>query len=184
MIRLTAEAYLPAHDESDAASSAAGRALDRHVFLRCDRSPECHARARPPDDASPDSEVSRGCLAQDGLVQFRLGDQLHQTSILPRFQTLFLIAPDAPVLFPPAIVRVVRHTDLTICLGHIPTLRQQNLHFTKLLNGLFGPESLTWLSLPPALESNSEFTILELVAVMGAGQTEVSPVINTGTHYH
>ena len=58
------------------------------------------------------SALRRGGNA-GGVV--RLGDQLHQTSILPRFQTLFLIAPDAPVLFPPAIVRVVCHTDLTRC---------------------------------------------------------------------
>ena len=49
-------------------------------------------------------------------------------------------------------------------------LRQQNLHFTKLLHDPFGLESLTWHSLPPVLESNPNFTTLELAAVMGAGQ--------------
>ena len=77
------EAHLPAYDEFDAASSGTDRALDTLEVLRCDRGPESDARAPPSDDASSDSEVSRGCPAQDGLVQFRFGHQLLQTSILP-----------------------------------------------------------------------------------------------------
>ena len=65
------------------------------------------------------------------------------------------------------VVRVVRHTNLTTCLGHIPARRQQNLRFTKLLNDLFGPESFTWHSLPPVLEPKPEFATPELVAVKG-----------------
>ena len=78
----------------------------------------------------------------------------------------------APVLLPPAIVRVVRHTDLTAYLGHISALRKQNLHFAKLLNDLFGLESLTWHSLPPVLELYPVFATLKLVVVNG-GRSDV-----------
>ncbi len=86
------------------------------------------------------------------------------------FQKLCLIAADAPVLLTPAVVRVVRHSDLTTGLGYIAALRQKNLCFTKLLDNLFGFESLTWHELPPSLGPKPEFTTLELVSVKGAGQ--------------
>ena len=77
------------------------------------------------------------------------------------------------VLITPPIVRVVRHTDLTTGLGHIAALRQQNLRFTKLLDDLFGLESLAWHELPPSLGPIPEFTTLELVAVKGGQVTAV-----------
>ena len=36
---------------------------DTHDVPRPDRSPECHSRARPPDDASLGLKISRSCLA-------------------------------------------------------------------------------------------------------------------------
>ena len=148
------------------------------------------------DDALPERfvadvrrlPVSLRRFLQNLHVDSLLRHQLLQTGILPfqLFQTLCLIAPDAPVLLPPAIVRVVRHTNLTTCLGHIPAPRQQNLRFTKLPNDLFGPESFTWHSLPFVLEPRPEFTTPELVAVKGAGQLTVAfrwPDTNTfGAH--
>ena len=81
-----------------------------------------------------------------------------------------------PLLLSPAIVRVVRHTDLTTCLGHIPALPQQNRQFTKFLNNLFGLESRTWHHLPPVFEPNPVLTTLELVAVM-KGSSSKSGVV-------
>ena len=124
MIRLTRRGSSSGHDESDAASSEADREPDTHDARRQRLSPVHHANAPRSDDASPDLKASRGSFPENRLVQLRLGHQLLQPGVLTLqfLQTLCPIAADTPVLLSPAIVRVVRHTDLTTGLGDIPTL--------------------------------------------------------------
>jgi hypothetical protein len=128
----------------------------RSTFGNAITSLTSNAHARPTDDASPDSEVSRGGLSKYRLVQFRISQQLLQSSIFPvKFlQTPGLIGTNSAILLTPAIVRLVRNTDLAARFCNILSLRKKNLSFSKLLKNLFCLESLTWHRMHPHLKPN------------------------------
>src|SRR6185295_8832146 len=91
------------HAGSVAACSAIGPALDTPgaALRRC--GPEHLEHAPPHAAASPGSEVSRGGLPQNRLVELRVSQKTLQTSVLllQFLQTLRLVRPQTAVLLLP-----------------------------------------------------------------------------------
>ena len=75
-------------------------------------------------------QVSLGGLLQDELVKRQIGDRLAKPVVLELklLQPLYLFDLPPAKFLAPAIVGHLAHTDLTDCIRHNLTLRDQNIH--------------------------------------------------------
>src|SRR5262245_31701953 len=96
-------------------------------------------------------EVSPRGLLQNELVQRQIGDRLAQPAVLEFevLQALHLLNLQPAELLAPAIVGYFAHTNLADRVGHVLTLRDQNIHLPQLRNDLFRLVSLPCHRSPP-----------------------------------
>ena len=89
--------------------------------------------------ASPGSEVSRGRLSKDCVVERYLGNELLQARalLLELLQALGLVELEAAVLLPPALVGLLGDSDLLASLGNALALREHELRFAELGDDFF-----------------------------------------------
>ena len=89
--------------------------------------------------ASPGSEVSRGRLSKDCVVERYVGNELLQASVLllDLLQALGLVELETAVLLPPALVGLLGDSDLLASLGNALALREHELSFAELSDDLF-----------------------------------------------
>jgi len=79
--------------------------------------------------ASPGSEVSRGRLSKDCVVERYVGNEL--------LQALGLVELETAVLLPPALVGLLGDSDLLASLGNALALREHELSFADLGDDFF-----------------------------------------------
>ena len=89
--------------------------------------------------ASPGSEVSRGRLSKDCVVERYVGNELLQASVLllELLQALGLVELETAVLLPPALVGLLGDSDLLASLGNALALREHELSFAELGDDFF-----------------------------------------------
>ena len=89
--------------------------------------------------ASPGSEVSRGRLSKDCVVERYVGNELLQASVLllELLQALGLVELETAVLLPPALVGLLGDSDLLASLGNALALREHELSFAEIGDHLF-----------------------------------------------
>ena len=89
--------------------------------------------------ASPGSEVSRGRLSKDCVVERYVGNELIQASVLllELLPALGLVELETAVLLPPALVGLLGDSDLLASLGNALALREHELSFAELGDDLF-----------------------------------------------
>src|SRR5262249_14970716 len=139
-----AAARRPGRGASAAASSGPGRAPCRPGAARRGRGRARRGRARPPRPASPGSEVSRGGLLEDGLVQLRLGQQPLQPRVLllQVLEAAGLVELQAAVLLAPAIVRGLGDGEVLADLGDGRTPGELDLGLAEPADDLLGRGTL------------------------------------------
>ena len=89
--------------------------------------------------ASPGSEVSRGRLSKDCVVERYVGNELLQAGVLllELLQALGLVELETAVLLPPALVGLLGDSDLLASLGNALALREHELSFAELGDDFF-----------------------------------------------
>src|SRR3569833_456809 len=85
------------------------------------------------------SEVSRGSLFQDQLLQRQVRHSLAQPVVLflKLLEAFHLVALQATKLLAPPVIRELRHADRTNRFANRSPLRQQNIDLTQLRDDLF-----------------------------------------------
>ena len=96
-----------------------------------------HAPLR--DVSGSGSEFSRTDFLEDGVVERLVGHELLEPSVLllELLQALGLVESKAPLLLPPAVVRLLGNPALPDDRCHTEPLRQLDLRTSKLPDDLF-----------------------------------------------
>ena len=156
---LRAPRLAQALDTPDARSRSCGREHLEH--------------APPHAAASPGSEVSRGGLPQDRLVQLRVSQKTLQTSVLllQFLQPLRLVHPQTTVLLLPTVVRLLRHADLLARLRDLlpPAISTSaSRSFPMICSAVnFFPRGI---DCPPSVATTTRFSLRSWSRLKGAGQ--------------
>ena len=118
----------------------------RHAAQIPSFGPERREHVPLPVVASPGSEVSRGGLLQDRLVQFRLRKKSFESSVLllKLFELFGLIDLQATLFTTPAVVGLLGNAKLLANLRGRFSMSEGHLGFSKLVNDLLGSVAFSW----------------------------------------
>ena len=141
-----------------AGSAVSSELASRHGRHAARTRESAHIHAPQPASSWAGSEVSRGDLLENGIVQGLVSHELLEAAVLALefLEALGLIEAKPPVLFPPAVIRLLGNFDLLAGFRDTPPLGKQDLSLSQLADNLLCGVALLAHVNPPDTGDHTE----------------------------